>query len=119
MKEKKETVIAREYRLVNLKFASELTERLAYLKRYFEDVYKPLNARFEVKEGGGITSLEIGFGLVGKNGWQLSVFTSVHKLSITEGMFIHDFSQKYSEEIKRKLENMVVQEGIKSIDQRK
>jgi hypothetical protein len=108
MKKKRELDLVEESRK-NLK--QHFQEQLTYLKSYVELGYKPLVFTFSlVEEESG--SLKVLIELPGKTrtlgrGFVVDVNAN--------SMYNFDIVQKYTEEFRRTIKDMIIQEGIKSL----
>ena len=106
------------YKDVEERFLKDLSERLDYLKKYFDDRYCPLVAQFKLLDGDLMSrSIVIQFELVGESKFRIGNRLVVDKniLDITR---VGDMLQRYIEELRKSLEDAVTQEGIRSLNER-
>lgn len=106
------------YKSEELRFIEEITERLGMLKEEMDSVYFPLKMAFSVLSKKSEPNLEIVVSLHGKNGWKIEMrqlinknFGELHAISETAHLFIR--------EIRNEIGNEIIQEGIRSINERK
>lgn len=97
-------------------FILEFTDRLKYLQSYLNDRYKPLKSEIYVSKVENRPYILGRCRLVGENLWSVGVEVNVSEqlhMALDQSYLI----QKYVDELKHRIEDAVVKEGIKSINQ--